>query len=134
MFALRIRMSPPVAPGGLVDQFSVGAIEWVIILIVLAALFLLGPKKIPELARSLGRAMGEFRRGRMDLEREISREMSAAEAEGGASKVSTAARQLGLDTMGRREMELKLEIARKIDDAPDTTDRKSTRLNSSHRL
>ena len=114
-------MTLPVAPGSLVDQFSVGAIEWIVILVVLAALFLLGPKKIPELARSLGRALGEFRRGKVELDREISREMAATDTEIGASKVSTAARQLGVDTAGRRDAELKIEIARKIDKAPDPT-------------
>ena len=116
-----VYMSLPVAPGSLVDQFSVGAIEWIVILVVLAALFLLGPKKIPELARSLGRALGEFRRGKLELDRELSREMAATDTEPGGSKVSAAARQLGVDTAGRRDAELKIEIARKIDKAPDTT-------------
>ena len=31
-----------------------------------------GSKKIPEVAKALGRAMGEFRKGRMEVEREIS--------------------------------------------------------------
>jgi sec-independent protein translocase protein TatA len=47
-------------------------IEWIIVLIVLAALFLFGPKKIPEMAHGLGRALGEFKRGRAEIEKEIS--------------------------------------------------------------
>jgi len=36
-----------------------------------AGLLAFGPKKIPELARGLGRALGEFRRGRVEVEKEI---------------------------------------------------------------
>jgi len=51
-------------------------IEWIIILIVIAILLLFGPSKIPELARAFGRAWGEFRRGKTEVEREL-REGSA---------------------------------------------------------
>jgi len=46
-------------------------IEWIVVGIVIVGLLFLGPKKIPELARGIGRAMGEFRRGRIELEREV---------------------------------------------------------------
>ena len=48
-----------------------GGLEWIVLLLVTGAILLFGPKKIPELARGLGRAMGEFRRGKVELEREI---------------------------------------------------------------
>lgn len=44
--------------------------DW-IILIVVALLVLGGAKKIPEIAKATGRAMGEFKKGRMEVEREI---------------------------------------------------------------
>ena len=113
-------MSLPIDPKTIPLQFGIGGFEWVIILIILAALFLLGPKKIPELARSLGRAMGEFRRGRMEFEREVQRELGSEPA-GGSSRIAEAARQLGANPTGRREVELKLEIARKIEAASDST-------------
>ncbi len=115
-------MTLAIDPGSLVDQLgSVGGIEWIVILVVLAALFLLGPKKIPELARSIGRAMGEFQRGRKEVEREINAEVAATPTDTKASRITTAARQLGVETAGRNETELKLEIARKIDAASDET-------------
>ncbi len=47
-----------------------GPMEIVIIVLVLVIL-LFGAKKIPELARGIGRAMGEFRRGRAELDKEL---------------------------------------------------------------
>ena len=41
------------------------------ILIFLAILLLFGPKKLPELARSMGEAMREFRRGQKEFEDSI---------------------------------------------------------------
>jgi sec-independent protein translocase protein TatB len=45
--------------------FGIGATELVIIMVV--ALLVSGPKRLPELARSLGRGMAEFRRASSDL-------------------------------------------------------------------
>ena len=42
------------------------------ILIILAiALIVIGPKKLPDLAKTLGRAMGEFKRSAQDFKRSI---------------------------------------------------------------
>jgi TatA/E family protein of Tat protein translocase len=46
-------------------MFGIGMTELVVIFVV--ALVLFGPTKLPELARSLGRAMAEFRRASTDL-------------------------------------------------------------------
>ena len=46
-------------------------IEWIVIGIVIVGLLLLGPKKTPDLARGIGRAFGEFRKARTDVEKEI---------------------------------------------------------------
>lgn len=42
-----------------------------LIAILIAALFLFGPKKLPELARSLGSAMGEFKKAQRAAELEL---------------------------------------------------------------
>ena len=46
-------------------MLGIGMQEIIIILVV--ALIIIGPKKLPDLARALGRAMGEFRRAADDL-------------------------------------------------------------------
>ncbi|WP_162000410.1 MULTISPECIES: twin-arginine translocase TatA/TatE family subunit [Sulfolobaceae] len=44
--------------------------DWIIILVVIAVLFF-GASKIPELFRSMGRAVGEFKKGRIEAEMEL---------------------------------------------------------------
>ncbi len=43
-----------------------------IALIVLVIIVLFGANKIPELARSLGKATGEFKKGKQEIESELS--------------------------------------------------------------
>ena len=49
---------------------------WEIVLVVLVKIILFGGKKIPELARGLGKALKEFRKTTKDLKDEVN---SAAE-------------------------------------------------------
>jgi sec-independent protein translocase protein TatA len=51
--------------------------DWLIIAVVAGILFY-GSSKIPQLARSLGRSVGEFKKGRIEVEREIKAEQAAA--------------------------------------------------------
>ncbi|HLQ41359.1 MAG TPA: twin-arginine translocase TatA/TatE family subunit [Thermoplasmata archaeon] len=98
---------------------QIEGIEWVVILIIIAVLLLFGPSKLPELARGVGRALGEFRRGRMEIEREISTELSTMDARDLRMRVEKAAGALGVSSGGRSEMQLKLDIARAVDKAQD---------------
>jgi len=50
--------------------FGVGMPELLVILVV--ALLVLGPKRLPEIARSLGRGMAEFRRASNEFTRTLS--------------------------------------------------------------
>jgi sec-independent protein translocase protein TatB len=58
-------------------MFGIGSTELIVILIV--ALIVIGPAKLPEMAKSLGKALGEFRRVSTDVKRTI--EMEAEQAE-----------------------------------------------------
>lgn len=42
-------------------MFGIGVTEWILIILVLVLLF--GAKKIPEIARGLGKSVNEFKKG-----------------------------------------------------------------------
>lgn len=60
-------------------MFGLGIPEIIVILLAIGVL-LFGGKKIVELARSMGRASGEFKKGKQDIERELREEEQKAGA------------------------------------------------------
>jgi Tat protein translocase TatB subunit len=50
-------------------MFGIGMPELMVIFVI--GLVVLGPKRLPELARSLGRSLAEFRRASNDMRREF---------------------------------------------------------------
>jgi sec-independent protein translocase protein TatA len=56
---------------------SIGMSELVIILMI--ALLIFGPRKLPELGRSLGRTLTEFRRASTELQRTLEEEVRLEE-------------------------------------------------------
>jgi len=59
-------------------MFGIGMTELLVILVV--ALIVFGPTRLPELARSLGRAMAEFRRASTDLRQSFDQAMQEPRA------------------------------------------------------
>ncbi len=51
--------------------------DWLIIAVVAGILFY-GSSKIPQLAHSLGRSVGEFKKGKSEVDREIQTEQARA--------------------------------------------------------
>jgi sec-independent protein translocase protein TatB len=65
-------------------MFGIGLPELVIILIV--ALLVVGPSKLPEVARSVGKALGQFRRMADDVKDTLALELDREEEKKGESK------------------------------------------------
>ena len=59
------------------------------IVIFVLALLVFGPKKLPELGKTIGKAMTEFRRASNELKSTWSREMAAIEQEGESIRAET---------------------------------------------
>ncbi|MGE5716314.1 MAG: twin-arginine translocase TatA/TatE family subunit [Acidobacteriota bacterium] len=51
-----------------------------LVMIMLLALLLFGPKKLPEIGKQVGKALGEFKKASNDLKRSIQDEMDKAQA------------------------------------------------------
>lgn len=78
-------------------MFGIGSTELLVILVV--ALLVLGPKNLPKIAHTLGRAMGEFRRVSTEFQRTLNTEIAfeeqkdKAKAERAAAKAAKAAQK-----------------------------------------
>lgn len=60
-------------------MFGIGSTELLVIFVV--ALIVLGPKSIPQIAKTLGKAMGEFKRVSTDFQRTMNAEVEMEEHE-----------------------------------------------------
>ena len=84
-------------------MFGIGMPEMLLLLAV--ALIVIGPKKLPDLAKSLGRALGEFKRATSDLKQSIESET-------------------GIDEVRQSFNEVKEDIKQQVDlagEVPDPT-------------
>ena len=67
---------------------SIGMTELVIILVI--ALIIFGPRKLPELGRSLGKSIGEFKRASNELRNTIEDEIRVEETKDRVSQAPAA--------------------------------------------
>jgi sec-independent protein translocase protein TatA len=72
-------------------MFGIGMPELMVIMVV--ALVVLGPKRLPEIARALGKGLAEFRRATSDVNEELRKAQRAIEDEARAADI--AARHAG---------------------------------------
>lgn len=83
-----------------------------LVLILIAALFLFGPTKLPELARSLGKAAGEFKKAQMETEYELKRLDKPLNDKD--IKIHNLAIEMGLDAQNKTSEQLIEEIRSKV--------------------
>jgi len=95
---------------------AIGTQEILLILVIIIIFF--GANKIPELARSLGKATGEFKKAKQeselemkDFEKSIKESKSLADK---SSKIRMMAKDLGIAIEGKSDEQLLDEIQKKM--------------------
>jgi sec-independent protein translocase protein TatA len=91
--------------------YGLGGYEWVIVIIILVLVFF-GVKKIPELARSFGKASTEFEKARYLAKTEIQqlKNQSGTLTNVDREKIESIAETLGIDYYGKTDDELRSAI------------------------
>lgn len=96
----------------LMQAFGVGGLEWVFIIIIVIVLFF-GVKKIPEIARSVGKASSEYEKAKIQARRELD-QMNVkdvkAESPVDREKLESIADTLGIDSTNKNDAELRKAI------------------------
>jgi len=97
-------------------MFGIGMPEMILILAV--ALIVIGPKKLPDLAKSLGKAMGEFKKATSDLKDSMQIDTELKEVKRTFDDIGKEPAQAGSDEPGD---DLSAETAA-VDETPADTD------------
>ena len=88
--------------------------EWLVVVGVLLIIFLWGPQKLPELAKSIGLARKEFDKASKEIMSPTSAASPAtAPVAPSTDSLIVAARDLGITTEGKTKAEIAKEIAEK---------------------
>ncbi|MBO4302346.1 twin-arginine translocase TatA/TatE family subunit [Methanosarcinaceae archaeon] len=96
-------------------MFGLGQTE--IILIVLVIVLLFGAAKLPELARSVGKSSGEFKKAQKQAEREyreFEKSLDEEESAEQETKIQKMAKEQGIDIKGKTDEQLLDEINAKL--------------------
>lgn len=95
----------------LISQFGgLGGFEWLIIIVIVVVVFF-GVKKIPELAKSFGKATAEYEKARIEAKREL-QQLKNQQGSGGVDreKLESIAGSLGIDYTNKNDDDLRTAI------------------------
>jgi sec-independent protein translocase protein TatA len=87
--------------------------EWLIIVAVLLIIFLWGPQKLPELARSIGLAKKELEKASKEPPTASTTPAGTTSTQSPSDSLVVAAKELGISTEGKTKDDIAKEIADK---------------------
>ncbi len=96
----------------LMQLAGMNGIEWVIIIGLIVAVFF-GAKKIPEFAKSIGKAKGEYEKARLEAKREVEmlkNGVTSVPSSQDRMKLEEVANSLGLEFSGETDEQLRNSI------------------------
>jgi len=97
-------------------MFGLGPTEILLIFAVIVLLF--GATKLPELARSMGQSMGEFKVGQMEAEKKYealkNQPMQQTPDDIALTRAQRMAKNLGIEIKGKSDEQLLAEIEKKL--------------------
>ena len=94
----------------------VNGTEWIVIIVVIA-IAIFGAKKIPDIARSFGRATTEYEKAKIEAKNELNRirNLPAGGIQDDREKLETVADTLGINYSNKNNFELRAAIQAEID-------------------
>ncbi len=112
-----------------------------VVIIIAIGLLLFGPKKLPEMAKSIGRAVGEYQKAVKEFEHEVdtvrketlddgkqsspTRTTGVRKKTGPSPQLLKIAKNLGIDTAGKTESQLLANINRHTKQAEEKIAKKT---------
>jgi sec-independent protein translocase protein TatA len=93
--------------------FGAGGFEWIIIIVIIILLFF-GVKKIPQLARSFGKASSEYEKAKIEAKRELQQIKNQDTTKADREKLEAIADTLGIDYTNKNDDDLRVAIESEI--------------------
>ena len=93
--------------------FGAGGFEWIIIIVIIVLLFF-GVKKIPQLARSFGKASSEYEKAKIEAKRELQQIKNQDTNKADREKLEAIADTLGIDYTNKNDDDLRVAIESEI--------------------